>query len=165
MEILRDPVIFLPVRNGRVPQILDFATLSSSGVYVGNYLGQTVDQVRADYPDAQLGECDDVIATKEAMLKTAPVEIAEDQYIEMLGVLPPLDFRRGGGDSSFKMCEMLSGRITSIFAVVRNKCYTFNDLVTLSHEEIVAKVLEKANLDAANPVRKGALQRTCGLTL
>ena len=59
MEILRDPVIFLPVRNGRVPQILDFATLSSSGVYVGNYLGQTVDQVRADYPDAQLGECDD----------------------------------------------------------------------------------------------------------
>ena len=95
MEILRDPVIFLPVRNGRVPQILDFATLSSSGVYVGNYLGQTVDQVRADYPDAQLGECDDVIATKEAMLK----------------------------------------------------------------------VLEKANLDAANPVRKDALQRTCGLTL
>lgn len=165
MKTYQDPVIYLPARNGRVPQVLDFAKRDNSGNYVGQYLGQTIDQVRVDYPDAQLGECADVNAATEAMLKTLPVEISEDQYIEMFELAPPRDWRQNQRGASFKFCEPLNGRITSIFAVVQGKFYTFNDLVTLSHEEIVAKVLEKANLDAANPVRKDALQRTCGLTL
>jgi hypothetical protein len=116
------------------------ADLNAAGVYVGAFSGETQTQLNARYPGIQIGELETVVAQKEAMLTTEPMEISEDVYVKMLEVLPPDDWQRDSSGSSFKMCEHLSGRITAVYAFVNGRHFTFNDVATLGHAAIMQKV-------------------------
>ena len=87
-----------------------------------DYTDQTADEYVASHPGAvemplemamiQIGEAQD----KEMIGPWE--EITEDQWQEMLEVLPPDRWRHHAGIEFFQMCETLSGNITSTFARV-----------------------------------------------
>lgn len=140
MKLFKDPVLFNPSKDGSCPEIQDRAKLNANGVWVGMYGGKTLEEMKVEHPLIEVGEYVDVLAIDEAMRKTEPVEISEDRYIEMRDVLPSEDWRRDQAGSSFKMSEYLSGRITSIYVAMGNRYFSFNDVFTLHHGEIMAKV-------------------------
>ena len=142
MNQFKHPVFYTPAINNFVPQVVDIATLNSAGVYVANLSGETRTQLNARYPGVEIGELETVVAQKESMLTTEPMEIGEEAYVKMLEVLPPDDWQRDSSGSSFKMCEHLSGRITAVYAFVNGigRHFTFNDVATLGHAAIMQKV-------------------------
>lgn len=119
--------------------IIDFMLPRDGGELRGGYSGETLEQIRARYPGAIIGELDTFTAEKEARLRTDPVEITRDQWTEALEVLPPLDHQYDGRACTFKCMEMLSGRITSVYCRIGSRCFTFTDVASIPHAEIVAK--------------------------
>jgi hypothetical protein len=69
-------------------------------------------------------------------------EICEDNYIEMLEVLPPGDWVRRYGQASFYLTELYTDDITDIFVWIGNRFFRLRDRYTLTHDERIAKVRE-----------------------
>lgn len=110
------------------------------GQQVGRYSGKSLDVLRAENPGAELFSLEEYAAKREAALRTAPQEITEATFQEMLEVLPPEGWVRRSGCESFKMSEYYSGNITSIYARIGDAYYTFRDDAGMPHNEIIAKI-------------------------
>lgn len=136
----REPVYFVPGVQGKASTIVDVAVLDADGSLRGRFSKETLAQLRCRHPGAELGELEEVVAAQEKALTTEPEEISEEEYIRMLEVLPPEDWRSAGGMESFKLMERFSGRITNIFVRAGQKYYTFKDVCTMPHANIAAKV-------------------------
>ena len=78
----------------------------------------------------------------EAAAKTAPVEITERKFTEMLCVLPPVRWHNDGATESFKMSERKTGFITGIYVRLGDRYFSFDDDITLPHEECCNRVRE-----------------------
>lgn len=102
------------------------------------YARETIEQIKARYPGAEVWDFDAAIEHKENALKSPPIEITLDQFIDALEVLPPRDWQRTSEGESFKMCEHTSGRITAIYAKVNGKYYTLSNVNTMPHADIMA---------------------------
>lgn len=74
---------------------------------------------------------------REQAAKTAPTEITLMQFMDALSVMPPLDWQGNNASESFKLQEMVIGNVTDIFVKVRGRYFTFRDIHTLTHAEIV----------------------------
>jgi hypothetical protein len=105
----------------------------------GTCSGETLEQVRIRYPEAQLDTLDEFVAFKEAELQTEPKEVTEDKFVEMLEVLYPNHWVRRSGSESFQMSEHLSGNITEIYCRVGTKYFAFSGRAGMKHDDIVAK--------------------------
>lgn len=143
------PVFYVPANGIRVPLVIDEAREDSSGQYIGTYSREPLPKIAVRYPGATVGELDDVIASKEAMLCSDPVEIDSSEFHEALGVLPPLDFVRTEQGTTFKSEERLSGRITAVYAAIKGRYFTFNAVDTIVHGGILGKVLNTTLLELA----------------
>lgn len=130
------PVFYVPGRPG----IVDEAHRRDDGVLVGLYSHDTLEQLRVRYPGAEVGELDDVRRKSEALIRTPPSEITEEQFTYALEVLPPEDWQHGKNCNSFKMSECFSGRMTHIYAQIGDRYFEMLDLCTMKHEEIIAAV-------------------------
>jgi hypothetical protein len=124
--------------------IIDTAELDSDGVYRSTIKKETLAQVRIRYPDADIGEWDDIYRAAENSCKTAPQEITEAQYLYALGVLPPVCWKTAKGVESFKMSERFYGNVTAIYARVGKRYFTFSDLISLTPDEIADRIAESA---------------------
>lgn len=131
-----------------VPSIIDVARTNDKGETVTYFHGETLEALKARYPNAQLGTIEEVTQIKERALRSDPVQITEDQYFYALECLPPLDWQVRGGGESFKMVERYSGRMTNIYAKLGNTYWQLMDVDTLPHAEIMAKVSEAARKEA-----------------
>lgn len=137
------PVFYMPADKvkGIIPRVIDTIRLID-GVQCSFYSAETLEDLQKRYPGAAIGSIDEVIAEQEAMLTSEPIEIAEDVYYRALGELPPEDHRRDDSGASFKMCEYLSGRITAVYAVIGERYFTFNDICSISHADIILKTMQ-----------------------
>ena len=86
---------------------------------------------------------DDAWQRYENQFKSEPVEITEERWHEMLGVLPPLAWRSDTTGESFKISELTAGSITAIFVRIHDRYFELSDTCTLPHRECVARVLCK----------------------
>lgn len=127
-----------------IPRLFDVAKPDEAGILRGYYGGKTLDEVQAEHPDATLMSMDALTTAQENALRTEPVQITEEEYMDALEVLPPLDWVIHGRTQSFKFVERFSGAVTSIFAKKNGAHWTFRDVDTLTHEEIMARVDEVA---------------------
>ena len=80
----------------------------------------------------------------ESTFKSDPVEITEARYHEMLGVLPPHDWRGSGDAESFKLIERTAGSITGIYVRIGDRHFHLSDSIFMKHDAIVARVRESA---------------------
>lgn len=120
--------------------IIDYAIMRD-GVLRGGYSNETLDEIRARYPGAIVGELDKFVDERDASLRTEPVEITAEQWTEALEVLPPLDHVYDGTACTFKCMEMLCGRITAVYCRIGKRCFTFNDYASIKHADILTKVM------------------------
>lgn len=134
-------VFYTPAKNGVMPQIIDIAITGEDGQTLGQYSGQTPEQITARYPGALLGDSEAVTLEREGIMRTMPTRITEEQYWDALEVLPPEGWTRTHLGESFKLCEYLCGRMTHIYAKVQDEYWEFCDVGSMPHVEIMAKVL------------------------
>lgn len=118
--------------------IIDYGIVRN-GVLTGAYSNETLEQMRVRYPDAILGELGPVAAASEDMFRSPPVEIDEDRWMEMLEVLPPVNWVCDSEGESFKLSERTSGNITAIFARIGERYFEMQDSAFMKHEQIIAK--------------------------
>lgn len=98
---------------------------------------ESLEQVQQRYPDAEIWGFLDAVTHQENAMISAPVEITEDRFIEMLEILPPVHWVRHGVSESFKMSERTSGSITGIFARIGNRFFEMQNHISMSHEDIL----------------------------
>jgi hypothetical protein len=135
----KEPVFYVP----GTPTIIDTAVIRD-GIFTTAIKGETLDQVRIRYPEAEIGEWDVVYQAVENSCKTEPQEITEAQFIYALEVLPPVCWKTAKGVESFKMSERFYGNVTAIYARLGKRYFTFNDLITLSPDEIADRTANSA---------------------
>lgn len=135
-----EPVFYMPAKGSTCPEVIDLGNYNNDGEIIGLYSQESLTQLRGRYPDLQVGELNEVIKLKERMLCTPPKAITQSQYLEMLNALPPEGFKVNAEGESFKMSERFSGRITDIFGRVGRNYYTFKDVFTLPHHEIIRRL-------------------------
>lgn len=136
-------VFYTPAANGCYPTIIDEA-IEINGTPTGRYSGETLEQIGKRYPGAQVGDAMDIAAQREAMMISEPEQITEEQFMDALEVLPPEGWIRHQHTESFKMCEYYSGRVTSIYARFADTYWTFKDIGSKTHVEIMDKVSKVA---------------------
>ena len=126
------PVFYVPGKPG----IIDLAILHN-GLQVGQYSGETIDQMAIRHPGVALGELGPVCEQSENYFRHAPVKITRERFFEMLEVLPPVGWIHEGNAESFKLSERTSGNITAIFAAVAGQYFEMSDSIFMSHAKIV----------------------------
>ncbi|EMB8480688.1 hypothetical protein VAH18_003511 [Providencia rettgeri] len=77
---------------------------------------------------------------REQAAKTTPTEINLERFMDALAIMPPLDWQGNNNTESFKLQEMVMGNVTDIFVKVDSRYFTFRDVSTLSHAQIVSRV-------------------------
>lgn len=73
-------------------------------------------------------------------------EISINRYTDMLEVLPPLRWVSSSGNTTFMLSERFTNNITDIYAKIqvgddKYRYFTFRDEDTLTHRQIVEKVM------------------------
>lgn len=129
-------VFFTPVP---VPSIIDLV-VTRGGIEVGMYSNETLAQLQLKNPEASLSDEVSVTTAQEAALTTNAAEITAEQYHDALEALPPVDFVRFGRTTSFKFAEHLRGRITTVYCHMYGRYFSFNDVRSIAHDAILAKV-------------------------
>jgi hypothetical protein len=108
---------------------------------IGAYSLELFETLKVKFPDLQDGYYDDAVVEIEATNVVAPIEISEDEFLERLCVLPPMHWKATAEKETFKLSEMYTDNITEICCRIGNRFFKLLDRVTLTHDEIVAKVL------------------------
>lgn len=123
---------------------------------------ETLEQIQARYPGAEIADLDTWTAAKEKALSTEPTEITYEQYMDALEVLPPQRWHITKACESFELCEQTSGRITAIYVRVGKRFFTYQGIVGQELEDHVKRCQAKL-LESAEPAHDDAPKCTkCG---
>jgi hypothetical protein len=108
----------------------------------GDLVDMALDDLRSEYPDVRMvtwAEHDQL--HREAWV-TPWREVTEDEWHDMLEVLPPSDWHTVNGVESFKMIEHLSGDITSVYARYNGGYWSRNETFTMLPAKIAKQIRE-----------------------
>lgn len=102
---------------------------------------ESLEQIQQRYPNAEVWEWEKAFEeiqriTYETSI-TAPKEITEERFHEMLNILTPMKWRSGGGAESFMVCEALSLDLHSIFCRIGSQYFEMTNRRSLTHDQIV----------------------------
>lgn len=98
--------------------------------------GETLEEVRKRYPDAQAMPYAEAARAIEEGLIAHPVErISEERYNEMLNVLPPCNWVRGGSVESFHISEAITGSVVNVFVRIGSDHFSLYSRARTTHGE------------------------------
>lgn len=107
----------------------------------GAYSGKTLDDFKAAYPDIEIVDEDVSIQHDRNRAITAPREIAEDEYTDLLECLPPRKWGRGEfGGSAFHISERITYDIVTWCVKLGDQHYRFDDTAKLTTTQAVQRV-------------------------
>ena len=126
------------------PYIHSIAVLRD-GEYRTQYDNETLDDLRAQGRDEMTlvpfdDACEKIDDVRMAMYCHAPVEETREQFLEMLGVLPPCKWVRTKGAEAFFVSEALSADIHAWHVRIGERYWTLNRSSACSAEYIIAEV-------------------------
>jgi hypothetical protein len=101
--------------------------------------GNTLPEIRQRYPDAVMMNLDNACTIMDEKNRLPVSETTEAEFWEMLETLPPAGWKRDATGESFKMSELYSGNITSIYACIKGHYFTLRDDIRTPHAEIIAR--------------------------
>ncbi|EJE4644401.1 hypothetical protein BKG02_004754 [Vibrio parahaemolyticus] len=105
-------------------------------------LGESLESLAKRYPGVTIGSESEFLEQAEKALRTDPVEVPAAAFHEALHMLPPLQWRCFDGEESFKCSEFYSGNVTYIYANVAGRYWKFRDVATLTHDEIIQRIID-----------------------
>lgn len=121
------------IYSTRTNRLIDF-------VFAGEADEEAIRRLAEYGPDLVVLDLKEAAKREDDAHRTEPAEISAERFQEMLGILPPVGWRITGNGESFKISEPLTGNIHSIFVKLNERHFTFDDCITLKHDEICAKV-------------------------
>jgi hypothetical protein len=148
---LHDHLFYVPSTRTRINPAID-AAVCIDGKFVGAYTGKTQEELVKGYPGLKLGTKQEYDEQLIDAVRTDPVEITREQYVDALEVLPPMDWQATKGDGSFKMSEFYTSNVTWIYANRGSRYFKFRDVATLTHQQIMDRV--SASVNANNTYMK-----------
>ena len=104
----------------------------------GLYSGENLEDIRKRYPGAIITTLDAILDAERTAFVSEPVRIDRERWDEMLGVLPPLQWKNERAAETFKMSEMTSGMITTIFCRIGENYFELSDNVNTPHDKIAS---------------------------
>lgn len=121
-------------------------TPPTSDHYFGLYSKKSLTDYQNEYPDMKLLTWDELTHEIHKSAIKPVTEITHDRYTEMLEVMPPLRWVSSNENTTFMLCERFTGNITDIFARIHTggneyRYFTLRDVETLTHRQIVEKVM------------------------
>ena len=117
----------------------------------GLYSGKTLEEFKFEYGDVTIVDQEIAIQHDRNRRITAPVEISEERFHDMLECLPPAKWHRLRGAESFHISERIAYDIVDWFVRIGDKFYNFADTDSLSAEQVVSRVLLVHLVDSKNP--------------
>lgn len=126
-------VFYVPGKSS----IVDVAVSCADGIMRGGYSKKSIDELMLEYPELIVDELDAVSARIDESFITCPIEISENQFYEMMEVLPPKHWRNHGISESFQMIEHTRGNITAILCRIENRYFEMQNQAGMSHEDIL----------------------------
>ena len=108
------------------------------------YDNESLEEIDKRYPGAILISFEDAIAEIEALAQkkyiTEPVEVDEERFMDMLEILPPMNWKQTTEGEVFMMCEMNYSHYTNIFCQIKDRYFEFSDSRFLTLDQIINKV-------------------------
>lgn len=98
-------------------------TISVKDMYRGIYSGKSLKEYQVENPSIMPLTWEEVEELINDAVRLPVREITEETYLDMLGVMPPLNWMVFESNTSFMLMEMYCGNVTDIFARVHT---TFN---------------------------------------
>ncbi len=128
-------------------QAIDAVMIDSEGRLIGLYSGKTQEQLQVESGlEIRLAGAKTFEELRDACYTTAPELITESDFLNALNVLPPMRWGRWLGVESFRISELYSGNITTIYARTPDGQYwKFRDNAYMSGEDIAYKAMAAAN--------------------
>ena len=108
------------------------------------YYDESLEEINKRYPGAILIPFEDAIAQLEALAEkkyiTEPIEVDEERFMDMLGILPPMNWKQSTEGEAFMICEMNYSHYTNIFCQIKDRYFEFSDSRFLTLDQIIKKV-------------------------
>ena len=104
----------------------------------GLYSGEGLEDIRKRYPGAIITTLDAILDAERTAFVSEPVRIDRERWNEMLNVLPPIQWKNERAAETFKMSEMTSGMITTIFCRIGENYFELSDNVNTPHDKIAS---------------------------
>lgn len=143
MYTIPEQVFYATAKGATIPHSIDAVVLDANGVPRTHLKGHTLEQVREHHPDADICTLDELIAMQDDALRTSPQMTTEEDFKDALYILPPKAWQNLGTIECFKMSEHLSGRMTRIYARIKDTYWTFVDRHDIPLQEIMDKIEAK----------------------
>jgi hypothetical protein len=124
------------------PSIVDFIHEGR-----GLYGKQTLEELRAEYPDGEVLDDAEAQARYEAAYITGPKPITCERFHEALNVLPPGRWVRRCDHESFYVTEAIAANIVAFFVRIGDTRETFYEIHlprSTPHDEVVRRCLPAA---------------------
>lgn len=134
--------VVLSTRVFHIPgkQTLDGVALCDDGIKRGQFGGQTLEELQAQYgPEVVEGDIDEAIKLIEEANITEPVVIESTVFYNYFGGLLK-KWVNYESTESYQCEEHDTGMITSFHVRVDGRYFAFSDRTSLTHAEAIAKV-------------------------
>lgn len=125
-------VVYVASRNS----IIDYINPAGITFYGRKTLADCV----AEDSDAVIMDADAAYELYQSKFKSPVSETTEERFDYALNVLPPGRWTGPASRQSFYVTERIAGNIVSWYAQCDGKFYTFNDVATLDHAAVMARV-------------------------
>ncbi|WP_116892916.1 hypothetical protein [Pseudomonas savastanoi] len=119
--------------------IIDYAR-ELYGVYVAQHSGLMLAELHVRHPGAVLGNEESFLVDQERAFGTPPSQTTGARYDFALSQRKTLSFAVDSVGESFKLADYEVGNMTTIYARVGRRYWTFTGLATLPHHLIMRRV-------------------------
>lgn len=119
--------------------MIDLADIRK-GVAVGQISGETIYEIRNRWPDAKVGDLEDVVDTLINQYVSPAIEITQEEFLEALEVLPPKNWVHKNAVEMFQSSEHLYGPVTGTYVRMHQTYYMFYDMAGISIQEAMDKI-------------------------
>ena len=105
--------------------------------------GQTKEDLLAEDPDLQFLEWPEFSEKVDRNTVTEPQEITQEQFLEALNCLPPLNWYLTASFECFHMSEFLVSHYTATYARSNGRFFMWTDTVHVTPQQIKEKLFNK----------------------
>jgi len=120
--------------------IIDYARQIGPDTWMAQHSGLMLAELRVRFPGAILGDEETFLVDQERAYATLPTQTTVVRFDYNLGNRRILDYHADDLGQSFKLADLESGNMTTIFAHWGGRYWTMKGLATLPHLMIMRRI-------------------------
>jgi hypothetical protein len=139
--------------SAEAPYLVGVIDVIDPKTSLGRYGGQSLETVRARYPEAETLSLDEAMRRCEEAVIKAPIRISEERFMDLLEVLPPCRWATRGNEETFYMPEPLTGTVVRWAARIGIDYFELVDRKHRTHDDVIGACKALLRTDAGSAPR------------